>query len=77
MKWASIRPNSVSSELARWIRLMKLSRLVKLLVVVPIIQTVAAGCLFFIQSGLGAGHGPLDFWIGVLGLPTMADYGRA
>lgn len=38
---------------------------------VPLICGLAATAMFVTQGGFGGGHGPYDFFIGILGLPSI------
>jgi hypothetical protein len=46
-------------------------RIPLIFLLVPILETIAAGILFAIQGGFGGGHGDLDFAIGILLLPSI------
>jgi hypothetical protein len=49
----------------------KLIKVVLFLPVVPLICGLAATAMFIMQGGFGGGHGPYDYLIGILGLPSI------
>lgn len=49
-----------------------LIKVARFLPVVPLICGLTATAMFVMQGGFGGGHGPYDFFIGVLGLPSIS-----
>jgi hypothetical protein len=59
------------SEIDAESQMKRAGRLLLCLLAIPIMQLCLASVLFWRQGGFGAGHGPADFVIAILGLPSI------